>query len=112
MLIIGSITALFLCVARVVEFPHKSNDGLSNRSLHDSGDAPIEQSADVWASVLANVAPWMSLVGDRNAKEFLRVSSSRDQLLLMAAAPLGIFSILTSAIRLGGYPFLRRVVGR
>lgn len=54
----------------------------------------------------------MALVGDRNAKEFLRVSSSRDQLLLMATAPLGIFSTLTAAIRLRGYRILRRMIGR
>ena len=69
-------------------------------------------SSDVWAAVIANVAPWMALVGDRNAKEFLRISSSQGHLLLMATAPLGIFSILTSAIRLSGHPLLRRIVGR
>lgn len=80
--------------------------------MNNQSTSPIEESSDVWASVIANVAPWMALVGDRNAKEFLRVSSSRDQLLLMATAPLGIFSILTAAIRLRGYRVLRRMIGR
>lgn len=78
----------------------------------DLGNTPIEQSTQVWASVISNVAPWMALVGERNAKELMRITSSHDQLLLMAAAPLGIFSILTSAIRLSGFRILRRMVGR
>lgn len=78
----------------------------------DLGNISIEQSAQVWASVISNVAPWVRLVDERNAKEFMRISSAHDQLLLMAAASLGIFSILTSAIRLSGFRILRRMVER
>jgi len=72
----------------------------------------IGQSSDVWASVVANIAPLMALVGERNAKEHMRTVSAWQQLLPMAAAPLGILAILTSAIRLSGPGFLARLVGR
>lgn len=54
----------------------------------------------------------MTLVGERNAREFLRVSSSRDRLFLIATAPLGIFSLIICVIRLSGPRILRRLTGR
>lgn len=74
--------------------------------------APIQNSADTWATVIANVAPLMALVGERNAKEHMRTASSWHQFLLLATAPLGILSIMVSALRLTGSGFLRRLVGR
>ena len=85
---------------------------LSARQTFTVNQAPIAASSDVWATVIANVAPIMTLVGERNAKEFLRVSSSHDQLFLMATAPLGILSLLICAIRLSGHRLLRRLTGR
>jgi hypothetical protein len=77
-----------------------------------SGLSPIQQSSDAWAQVIANVAPLMTLVGERNAKEYMRTASSWCQLLTLATAPLGVLSIMVSAIRLSGPGFLRRLVGR
>ncbi|KAI9722794.1 MAG: hypothetical protein M1828_004490 [Chrysothrix sp. TS-e1954] len=68
-------------------------------------------SSDVWASVIANAAPLKAVVGEKNAREFLRVASSK-QLWLFAAAPLGILSLLVSSTRLAGPRFLKRLVGR
>ena len=73
---------------------------------------PITASSDVWSQVIANVAPVIALVGECNAKEFLRASSSRDQLFVMATAPLGILSLMISAIRLSRIRILRRLAGR
>lgn len=73
---------------------------------------PIAQSSDSWAQVVANVSPLMTLLGERNAKEYMRTASSWHQLFVLAAAPLGILSITVSAIRLSGPGFLRRLVGR
>jgi hypothetical protein len=72
----------------------------------------IDASSELWASVVANMAPLMALVGERNAKEYMRVASSRSQLFLMASAPLGILSILVSAVRLSEPRLLRRLLGR
>lgn len=73
---------------------------------------PIQDSADIWAQVIANVAPLVALVGERNAKEYMRTASSWHQFLLLATAPLGILSIMVSALCLTGSGFLRRLVGR
>ena len=96
----------------VSAWPVKLAGVISGRQTSTANQAPIPASSDVWASVIANVAPIMALVGERNAKEFLRVSSSHDQLFLMATAPLGIFSLMVCAIRLSGPPILRRLTGR
>lgn len=73
---------------------------------------PSHQSTDVWATVIANAAPLMALVGERNAKEFMRTVSNWHQLLLLSCAPLGILAISVSSIRLSGPGFLKRLVGR
>lgn len=80
---------------------------LSSRST-----PPIQQPGDVWAGVIANVAPLVALVGERNAKEHMRTASSWNQLVPLATAPIGILAIMVSAIRLSGSGFLRRLVGR
>ena len=85
---------------------------LSARQTSTANQAPIAASSDLWASVITNVAPIMTLVGERNAKEFLRVSSSHDQLFLMATAPLGILSLMICVIRLSGPRILLRLTGR
>lgn len=54
----------------------------------------------------------MILVGERNAKEHMRTASSWHQFILFAVAPLGIISIIASAIRLSGFGFLQRLLGR
>lgn len=85
---------------------------LSSRQTSTAHQAPITASTDVWATAIANVAPVMTLVGERNAREFLRVSSSHYRLFLMATAPLGIFLLMMCAIRLSGPRILRRLTGR
>ncbi|KAF2106948.1 hypothetical protein BDV96DRAFT_590290 [Lophiotrema nucula] len=74
--------------------------------------SPAQLSSDVWASVIANVAPLMALVGERNAKEFMRTVSVWHQLLLLSCAPLGLLAIMVSAIRLSGPVVLKALVGR
>jgi hypothetical protein len=89
-------------------FPINQNDNSVFRRASAINDA----SGDLWASVVANVAPLMALVGERNVKEYMRVASSRTQLALMASAPLGILSVLVSTVRLSGPRLLRRLLGR
>lgn len=96
----------------VSALPVKLSGVLSARQTSTANQAPIAASGDLWASVITNVAPIMTLVGERNAKEFLRVSSSHDQLFLMATAPLGILSLMVCAIRLTGPRILLRLIGR
>lgn len=106
------LSVLILFPGVISAWPVQLAGMLSARQLSTSSQAPITASSDVWATVIANVAPIMTLVGERNAKEFLRVSSSPDQLFLMATAPLGILSLMICAIRLSGHRILRRLTGR
>ena len=105
-----SFLIIFLKV--VSAWPVKLSGVLSARETYPVTQEPITLSSDLWATVIRNVAPIMTLVGERNAKEFLRVSSSHDQLFLMATAPLGILSLMICAIRLSGPRILRRLTGR
>ena len=105
--------AVFLLFPEVASaWPVNLTGVLSPRQTSTANQAPIAGLSDVWATVIANVAPIMTLVGERNPKEFLRISSSHDQLLLMATAPLGILSSMICAIRPSGPPILRRLTGR
>jgi len=81
-------------------------------SLTDPSVTALTSTNDAWASVLANVAPLMILVGERHAKEYIRTMSTFPEVLLLAFAPIGILSILISSIRLVGAPVLRRLIGR
>lgn len=96
----------------VPAWPVKLSVVLSARETYTATQEPIALSSDVWATVITNVAPIMTLFGERNAKEFLRLSSSHDQLFLMATAPFGILSLMICAIRLSGPRILRRLTGR
>jgi hypothetical protein len=98
---------LILCV-----FIFLNAKAVFSAPINSQTSAPVQQSNDVWASVVANVAPLMALVGERNAKEFMRTTTTWHQLLPLSAAPLGILAIMVSAIRLSGPGFLRRLVGR
>jgi hypothetical protein len=98
---------LLLCV-HTSAFPMASNLDTLVARANKVNDA----SGELWAAVIANVAPLMALVGERNAKDYMRVASSRTQLAIMASAPLGVLSILVSAVRLSGPRFLRRLLGR
>ena len=96
----------------VPAWPVKLSVVLSARETYTATQEPIALSSDVWATLITNVAPNMTLFGERNVKEFLRVSLSHDQLFLMATAPFGILSLMICAIRLSGPRIMRRLTGR
>ncbi|KAJ5885117.1 hypothetical protein N7495_009627 [Penicillium taxi] len=70
----------------------------------------LAQSSDTWATIAANVSPFMALIGKRNSKESMRNTALWYQFLPLAAAALGILSILVSAIRLSGSGFFSWLV--
>lgn len=93
-------------------FPVQIQPSAKDHHVSYGQGLPLATSSDVWASVITNVVPLMALIGDRNTREFLRMTSTYGHLLLLAAAPLGILSVMVSAIRLCGYHFLKRLIGR
>jgi hypothetical protein len=84
----------------------------ANYNATESETRPIPSSSELWASVVANIAPLMALVGERHAKEYLRSIARKQQIFNLCVAPIGILSILVSAVRLSGASYLRRLIGR
>jgi hypothetical protein len=103
---------LTLLTTYLLDLPKESFALAIRGDAASSGQNVAQSSSELWAGVVANVTPLMTLVGERNAKEYLRMASSWHHFWPLATAPLGILSIMISAIRLSGAPALRRIFGR
>jgi hypothetical protein len=66
---------------------------------------------DAWAEALSGVGPLILLVGDRSTKQLLRNVRGVHNAFSLAAAPLGLLSVVTSVIRLCGVRRLRAFIG-
>lgn len=54
----------------------------------------------------------LALLGERVTMQFLSQSPGWSECLILAATPLSIITIIISAIRVGGPPWLKALVGR
>jgi hypothetical protein len=54
----------------------------------------------------------LALFGENFARQFLRESFTWLDHIIFAMAPLGIITAIVGAIRVGGYPWLKAVIGR
>ncbi|KAF1955290.1 hypothetical protein CC80DRAFT_391897, partial [Byssothecium circinans] len=63
-------------------------------------------------NLLSDLAPLLTLFGEQVTKHFLSMSLGWFDHFLLAVGPLGIITILVSAIRVGGSRRLKAVVGR
>ena len=68
--------------------------------------------SDVYNNLFSDLSPLIALFGEQVTKQFLSQSIVFADCVLFAAAPLGILTGVVSAIRLGGYAWLRAVIGR
>ncbi|RSM19072.1 hypothetical protein CDV31_001993 [Fusarium ambrosium] len=72
--------------------------------------------ADPWDdfanNLFTDLAPLLALFGERTTMQFMSQALGWEDCLLLAMAPLGIITILVSAIRVGGPAWLKAVVGR
>ncbi|KAH0563337.1 hypothetical protein GP486_002099 [Trichoglossum hirsutum] len=71
----------------------------------------IEPGTDAWAEALSGVGPLILLVGERSIKQLLRNARGFHNAFSLAAAPLGLLSMVTSVIRLCGPQRLRAFIG-
>jgi hypothetical protein len=71
----------------------------------------IDPSPDAWAETLSGIGPLILLVGERATKQLLRAVRGLPDAFSLAAAPLGLLSIVTSLIRLCGYQRLKAIIG-
>jgi hypothetical protein len=63
-------------------------------------------------NLFSDLAPLLTLFGEQVTKQFLSVSMGWADDILLAMGPLGIMTVIVSAIRVGGIKFLKAFVGR
>ncbi|MBE3049266.1 hypothetical protein IMZ48_43555, partial [Candidatus Bathyarchaeota archaeon] len=63
-------------------------------------------------NLATDLAPFIALLGERPAQQFLSESTSILDYIIFAVAPLGIVTTIVSTIRVGGGPSLRAFIGR
>lgn len=63
-------------------------------------------------NLFSDLAPLLNLFGEQVTKQFLSMFTSWEDNVLLAVGPLGIITVLVSAIRVGGVKKLKAVVGR
>ena len=77
--------------------------------------APIDDGFngnDFSNNLFSDLAPLLSLFGEQVTKQFLSLSTDWADNVLLAMGPLGIMTVVVSAIRGGGGPWLKALVGR
>ena len=73
----------------------------------------LEDSGDQFSNNLfSDLAPIITLFGEQVSKQFILNSTSFVDNIIFAMAPLGIITAVVSAIRVGGPPWLRGLIGR
>ncbi|MCJ1260138.1 Rho GTPase, partial [Lignoscripta atroalba] len=76
------------------------------------GASAFTNSSDAWASLVANVAPLLILVGEKHVKAYFKTMFRRSEFFLYAVSPIGLVTALVTLIRLYGYPLMKRIIGR
>ncbi|KAL1844498.1 hypothetical protein VTK73DRAFT_2415 [Phialemonium thermophilum] len=76
------------------------------------GAAAADAGDDFSNNLFTDLGPLLALFGERVTTQFLRQATSWADNLIIAMAPLGIITIIVSAIRVGGPQWLRSIIGR
>ena len=63
-------------------------------------------------NLFSDLAPLLTLFGEQVTKQFLSMSMGWADDVLLAMGPLGIMTVVVSAIRVGGIKVLKAFVGR
>ncbi|KAF5577580.1 ankyrin repeat [Fusarium pseudocircinatum] len=73
--------------------------------LLDDGD-------DFSNNLVSDLAPILALFGEKVTTQFMSQSTGWADCILLSMAPVGIVTIIVSSIRVGGYRWLKAIVGR
>ncbi|KHN95247.1 ankyrin repeat protein [Metarhizium album ARSEF 1941] len=79
--------------------------GFAAMCAADAGD-------DFSNNLFSDLAPLLALFGERVTMQFMSQSTGWADNFILAMAPLGIITIITSAIRVGGPSWLKAIIGR
>ncbi|KAF8475097.1 hypothetical protein BDZ91DRAFT_690846 [Kalaharituber pfeilii] len=63
-------------------------------------------------NLFSDLAPLLTLFGERVATQYLRHSTHPLESVIFACGPLGVLTAITSAIRVGGSRALKAIIGR
>ncbi|KAK4098409.1 hypothetical protein N658DRAFT_568772 [Parathielavia hyrcaniae] len=63
-------------------------------------------------NLFSDLAPLLTLFGEQVTKQFLSMSMGWADNIMLAMGPLGILTVVVSAIRVGGVPKLKAIIGR
>ncbi len=63
-------------------------------------------------NLFSDLAPLLALFGEQVTKQFLSMSMGWADNILLATGPLGIMTVVVSAVRVGGVKMLKAMVGR
>ncbi|KAK1838922.1 ankyrin repeat protein [Colletotrichum chrysophilum] len=72
----------------------------------------IDDGEDFSNNLASDLAPLLALFGERVTMQFMSESMGWADSIMLAMAPLGVITILVSAIRVCGYRWLRALIGR
>ncbi|KAF7956241.1 hypothetical protein EAE96_005161 [Botrytis aclada] len=72
----------------------------------------VADGTDVTNNLFSDLGPLLALFGDSFAQQFLRESFTWLDHIIFAMAPLGIITTIIGAIRVGGPPQLKALIGR
>jgi hypothetical protein len=74
--------------------------------------APAVDNQNFANNAFSDFAPLLTLFGDEITKQFLSTSMGWADDVLLGIAPIGIMSIIVSAIRISGNRLLKSLIGR
>ena len=85
----------------------------------DAGPPPVHSTSnnvfpgnDFSNNIFTDLAPLLTLFGDQMTKQFLSMSMGWADNALIAVCPIGVLTVMVSAIRIGGASKLKTLIGR
>ena len=106
---------------------------LSLAASISSSATAFTNSSDAWASLVANIAPLLILIGEKHVKAYFKTMSHHSHFILYAVSPIGLVTAIVgftlilitpitynkqtntvqvTLIRLNGNDFTKRIIGR
>ncbi|KAF1729542.1 Serine/threonine-protein phosphatase 6 regulatory ankyrin repeat subunit B [Beauveria bassiana] len=76
------------------------------------GKAAADSGNDFVNNLFTDLAPLLALFGERVTQQFMSQSTGWADHILLSMAPLGIVTAIVAAIRVGGPPWLKAIIGR
>jgi hypothetical protein len=79
-----------------------------------SADSSIGTSTDVWAMLVANIAPLLILLGEKHVKAYFKTMRHFTHYLIYAVGPIGLVTAVVTLIRIlpDDFRALKRLIGR